>query len=44
MATHTTAIQRVDERLVLDGLYHWATSDQPLDPDMPDETISATGV
>jgi type III pantothenate kinase len=44
VATHTTAIQRVDERLVLDGLYHWATSDQPLDPDIPDETISATGV
>ncbi len=43
VATQTKAIGRVDERLVLDGLYHWATSDQPLDPDIPDETISTTG-
>jgi type III pantothenate kinase len=43
VASQTKAIQRVDERLVLDGLYHWATADQPLDPDIPDETISTTG-
>ena len=43
VAAHTKAIARVDERLVLDGLYHWATSDQPLDPDVPDETIGSPG-
>ena len=43
VATQTKSIDRVDERLVLDGLYHWATSDHPLDPDIPDETISTTG-
>jgi type III pantothenate kinase len=42
VAAHTAAIQRVDERLVLDGLYHWATADQPLDPDVPDEPISSS--
>jgi type III pantothenate kinase len=40
VAAHTTSIDRVDERLVLDGLYHWATSDQPLDPDVPDEPVA----
>ena len=43
VAAHTTSIQRVDERLVLDGLYHWATSDQPLDPEVGDETITTAG-
>jgi type III pantothenate kinase len=42
IAAHTSTIHRVDERLVLDGLYHWATSDRPLDPDV-DETARAAG-
>jgi len=28
IAPHTKAIDRVDQRLVLDGLYHWATTDR----------------
>ena len=28
IAPHTKAIDRVDHRLVLDGLYHWATTDR----------------
>jgi type III pantothenate kinase len=39
VATQTPAIHFVDERLVLDGLYHWATSDQALETD---ETIRTT--
>jgi type III pantothenate kinase len=39
VAAQTTAIHCVDERLVLDGLYHWANSDQALDAD---ETIGST--
>ena len=39
VATRTKAIDCVDERLVLDGLYHWATSDQAIpEPESGDET------
>jgi type III pantothenate kinase len=43
VASHTKAIHRVDERLVLDGLYHWATSDPPADPDPSDDVARASG-
>ena len=36
VAPHTKAIHRLDDRLVLDGLYHWATSDKPVDPKAED--------
>ena len=41
IAPHTKAIDRVDQRLVLDGLYHWATTDRA-SLDSVDETIRAT--
>jgi type III pantothenate kinase len=41
VASHTDAIDRVDERLVLDGLYHWATSDRPVDPEPADDAAAA---
>jgi type III pantothenate kinase len=41
VAAHTKAIHRVDERLVLDGIYHWATSDQPVDPEAADDHAHA---
>ncbi|MFI5388736.1 MAG: type III pantothenate kinase, partial [Candidatus Eremiobacterales bacterium] len=41
VAPHTKAIDRVDQRLVLDGLYHWATTDRA-SGDPVDETIGTT--
>ena len=41
VATQTPAIDCVDERLVLDGLYHWATSDQPAETDETTVSTSA---
>lgn len=38
VAPHTKAIDRVDERLVLDGLYRWATSDRRDDDQLADAT------
>jgi len=43
IAAHTKAIQRVDERLVLDGLYRWATADGEARADAPDESVRAAG-
>lgn len=43
VAAQTRVIGRVDERLVLDGLYHWATSDQPLDPAFGDDAVASAG-
>lgn len=40
IAPHTRAVDRVDERLVLDGLYHWATSVRPVNPDMPEASAT----
>lgn len=41
IAPHTNAIDRVDQRLVLDGLYHWATTDRPTS-NPADETLGTT--
>jgi type III pantothenate kinase len=41
IAGHTKAIHLVDERLVLDGLYRWATSDRSQGADAPDERADA---
>lgn len=41
IAPHTKMIDRVDQRLVLDGLYHWATTDRA-GADPVDETIGMT--
>jgi len=41
VAAHTKAIDRVDERLVLDGLYHWATTDAIAGVDAPAESIGS---
>jgi type III pantothenate kinase len=43
VASHTKAVHRVDERLVLDGLYHWATSDTPTDVEPSEEPARSTG-
>lgn len=42
IAPHTSAIDRVDQRLVLDGLYHWATTDRAAGEPW-DETIEMKG-
>lgn len=43
VASQTKAIALVDERLVLDGLYRWATSGERQDADNPDATLTAGG-
>jgi len=41
IAPHSKAIDRTDQRLVLDGLYHWATTDRA-SSDVVDGTIGST--
>jgi len=41
IAPHSKAIDRMDQRLVLDGLYHWATTDRA-SSDAVDGTIGST--